>query len=163
MNTNPSNNTFNPEKKIPVSAPQNHTLFNRITANLPQKLIALVCSLILFIVVLSDRNMSASFEKLPVQITLPDGYDTIEQIDNINAKIAEVKYLLRNISFEQRLEYFEVLIDDISDIKNVFDKLGIPEAEKKSLAGVGAQYDSEVVYHNLGEKYQNIELHNKYH
>ena len=31
------------------------------------------------------------------------------------------------------------------DIKNTFDKLGIPEAEKKSLAGVGAQYDSEVV------------------
>ena len=32
------------------------------------------------------------------------------------------------------------------DIKNTFDKLGIPEAEKTSLAGVGAQYDSEVVY-----------------
>ena len=30
------------------------------------------------------------------------------------------------------------------DIKNTFDKLGIPEAEKKSLSGVGAQYDSEV-------------------
>ena len=38
------------------------------------------------------------------------------------------------------------------DIKNVFDKLGIPEAEKESLSGVGAQYDSEVVYHNLEEK-----------
>ena len=35
------------------------------------------------------------------------------------------------------------------EIKNTFDSLGIPEAEKKSLAGVGAQYDSEVVYHNL--------------
>ena len=35
------------------------------------------------------------------------------------------------------------------DIKNTFDKLGIPEAEKKSLAGVGAQYDSEVVYHSM--------------
>jgi Fe-S cluster assembly protein SufB len=35
------------------------------------------------------------------------------------------------------------------DIKRTFDSLGIPEAEKKSLAGVGAQYDSEVVYHNL--------------
>ena len=34
------------------------------------------------------------------------------------------------------------------DIKNTFDRLGIPEAEKKSLAGVGAQYDSEVVYHS---------------
>ncbi len=35
------------------------------------------------------------------------------------------------------------------DIRNTFDRLGIPEAEKKSLAGVGAQYDSEVVYHNV--------------
>lgn len=39
-----------------------------------------------------------------------------------------------------------------TDIKNTFDRLGIPEAEqKKSLAGVGAQYDSEVVYHSIQE------------
>jgi len=38
-----------------------------------------------------------------------------------------------------------------SYIKDTFDKLGIPEAEKKFLAGVGAQYDSEVVYHSLRE------------
>ena len=38
------------------------------------------------------------------------------------------------------------------DIKNTFDSLGIPEAEKESLAGVGAQYDSEVVYQNLKEE-----------
>ncbi len=37
------------------------------------------------------------------------------------------------------------------EIKKVFDKLGIPEDEKKSLAGVGAQFDSEVVYHNIQE------------
>ena len=42
--------------------------------------------------------------------------------------------------------------DDIpAYIKDTFDKLGIPEAEKKFLAGVGAQYDSEVVYHNIRE------------
>lgn len=35
------------------------------------------------------------------------------------------------------------------DIRNTFDRLGIPEAEKKFLAGVGAQYESEVVYHSL--------------
>ncbi|GBC70631.1 FeS cluster assembly protein SufB [Candidatus Calditenuaceae archaeon HR02] len=34
-------------------------------------------------------------------------------------------------------------------IKRTFDRLGIPEAERKFLAGVGAQYDSEVVYHNV--------------
>lgn len=37
------------------------------------------------------------------------------------------------------------------DIKDTFDRLGIPEAEKTSLAGVGAQYDSEVVYHSIQE------------
>ena len=42
--------------------------------------------------------------------------------------------------------------DDVPDnVKNTFDKLGIPEAEKKFLAGVGAQYESEVVYHSLRE------------
>ena len=35
------------------------------------------------------------------------------------------------------------------DIKDTFDRLGIPQAEQSSLAGVGAQYDSEVVYHNV--------------
>ncbi len=40
--------------------------------------------------------------------------------------------------------------DDVpDDIKNTFDKLGIPEAEQKFLAGVGAQYESEVIYHNI--------------
>jgi len=36
-------------------------------------------------------------------------------------------------------------------IKNTFEKLGIPEAERKFLAGVGAQYESEVIYHSLRE------------
>ena len=35
------------------------------------------------------------------------------------------------------------------EIKDTFEKLGIPQAERKSLAGVGAQYDSELVYHNV--------------
>ncbi len=42
--------------------------------------------------------------------------------------------------------------DDVPDsIKNTFDKLGIPEAERKFLAGVGAQYELEMVYHNIQE------------
>ena len=41
------------------------------------------------------------------------------------------------------------------DIKNTFDALGIPEAEKESLAGVGAQYDSEIVYHSIKEELVN--------
>lgn len=42
--------------------------------------------------------------------------------------------------------------DDVPEsVRKTFDKLGIPEAEKKFLAGVGAQYESETVYHNLRE------------
>ncbi len=43
--------------------------------------------------------------------------------------------------------------DDVPDyIKSTFDRLGIPEAERTSLAGVGAQYDSEVVYHSVNDE-----------
>ena len=57
------------------------------------------------------------------------------------------------------------------DIKNTFERLGIPQAERKSLAGVGAQYDSELVYHNvrqevadLGVVYTDLEsaMHGEY-
>jgi len=41
-------------------------------------------------------------------------------------------------------------------IKNTFEKLGIPEAERKFLAGAGAQYDSESVYHNLKEEWEKL-------
>jgi Fe-S cluster assembly protein SufB len=47
--------------------------------------------------------------------------------------------------------------EDVPDeIKRTFDKLGIPEAERKFLAGVGAQYDSEVVYHKIREDLEKI-------
>src|SRR5215831_12970336 len=42
------------------------------------------------------------------------------------------------------------------NIKKTFDRLGIPEAERKFLAGVGAQYDSEVVYHSLKEDLERL-------
>jgi Fe-S cluster assembly protein SufB len=42
------------------------------------------------------------------------------------------------------------------DIRDTYDKLGIPEAEKKFLAGVGAQYDSEVVYHSLQKEWTKL-------
>ncbi len=46
--------------------------------------------------------------------------------------------------------------DDVPEtIKNTFDKLGIPEAERKFLAGVGAQYESEMVYHRVQEHLEN--------
>ena len=47
--------------------------------------------------------------------------------------------------------------DDVPDyIRNTFEKLGIPEAERKFLAGVGAQYESEVIYHSLREDLQKM-------
>jgi Fe-S cluster assembly protein SufB len=42
------------------------------------------------------------------------------------------------------------------EIKQTFDKLGIPEAEQKYLAGVSAQYESEVVYHNMREDLEDL-------
>jgi Fe-S cluster assembly protein SufB len=58
----------------------------------------------------------------------------------------DIYYYLKPI--EKRGETWE----DVPDyIKNTFDKLGIPQAEKKFLAGVSAQYESEVVYHSMQE------------
>ncbi|MEM4450267.1 MAG: Fe-S cluster assembly protein SufB, partial [Nitrososphaerota archaeon] len=42
------------------------------------------------------------------------------------------------------------------NIKKTFDRLGIPEAERRFLAGVGAQYDSEVVYHNIRKELESL-------
>jgi len=65
---------------------------------------------------------------------------------------------LEEIDFQNIFYYVRAADKNVRDwedvpeyIKNTFDKLGIPEAEKKFLAGVGAQYDSEVVYHNIRE------------
>ncbi len=47
--------------------------------------------------------------------------------------------------------------DDVpADIKNTFDRLGVPEAERKFLAGVTAQYESEVVYHSIREDLEKL-------
>jgi len=52
-------------------------------------------------------------------------------------------------------EQMERSWDDVPDsIKETFERLGIPEAERKMLAGVGAQYDSEMVYHSLKEEWE---------
>ena len=58
-----------------------------------------------------------------------------------------IKYFVR--STEKQAETW----DDLpADIKNTYDKLGIPEAEKQRLiSGVAAQYESEVVYHKIRE------------
>ncbi|MCR5526953.1 MAG: Fe-S cluster assembly protein SufB [Lachnospiraceae bacterium] len=57
-----------------------------------------------------------------------------------------VTYVRPNTNMKAKWE------DVPDDIKNTFDRLGIPEAERTSLAGVGAQYDSELVYHNVKDE-----------
>lgn len=42
-----------------------------------------------------------------------------------------------------------------TEIRKVYERLGIPEAEQKILAGVGAQYESEIIYHNLKKEWEN--------
>ena len=77
------------------------------------------------------------FERKP----LPDWGGDLTQIDFQN-----IFYFIRS-SEKQSTDWNDVP----SDIKNTFDRLGIPEAEQKYLSGVSAQYESEVVYHSLRE------------
>lgn len=59
-------------------------------------------------------------------------------------KLDEIVYFVRPGTEEKKSW------DDVpEDIRRTFDRLGIPEAEKTALAGVGAQYDSDIVYHNI--------------
>ncbi len=77
-------------------------------------------------------------------------------LEQSNPQWAGSPDLLNDIDFENIHYYVRASDrdstnwDDVPDyIKDTFDKLGIPEAEKQFLAGAGAQYDSEVVYHNI--------------
>ncbi|MFD6450992.1 MULTISPECIES: Fe-S cluster assembly protein SufB [unclassified Nocardia] len=73
---------------------------------------------------------------------MPNWGSNLEGIDFDN-----IKYFVR--SSEKQAESWEDLPEDI---KNTYDKLGIPEAEKQRLvSGVAAQYESEVVYHSIRE------------
>src|SRR3712207_851757 len=67
--------------------------------------------------------------------------------------------MLQEVDFDD-IHYFVRASEDASrswddvpeDVKKTFDRLGIPEAERKFLAGVGAQYESESVYHQVNEQ-----------
>ena len=93
---------------------------------------------------------------------MPDWGPSIEGLDMDNI----VTYVRPNA------ERMNTRWEDVpTDIKDTFQRLGIPQAEREGLAGVGAQYDSELVYHNirkevaeLGVVYTDIEsaLHGEY-
>ena len=103
---------------------------------------------------------------------------TLEYVRELSARKKEPKWMLelrlRGFSYWEKLEMpawapdiSELKLDDIlmyvepkkemveswdevpKEIRETFEQLGIPEAEREHLAGVGAQYDSEVIYHNL--------------
>ena len=69
--------------------------------------------------------------------------------------LSNLEKVLDQIYFYVRpQERMERSWDDVPDnIKDTFEKLGIPEAERNILAGVGAQYESEMVYHSLKEEW----------
>jgi Fe-S cluster assembly protein SufB len=70
--------------------------------------------------------------------------------DLSNLNLDDIYYYVKPAESESRSW------DDVPEtIKNTFDKLGIPEAEQKFLAGVGAQYESEMVYHRVQEHLEN--------
>ena len=90
-----------------------------------------------------DFRMHAfeAFEAKP----MPDGFWG-GSISNYPLDFQDIYYYVKPM--EGQADDWE---DVPSEIKRTFDKLGIPEAERKFLAGVGAQYDSEVVYHKIRE------------
>jgi Fe-S cluster assembly protein SufB len=70
--------------------------------------------------------------------------------------LSQLESVLEQIYFYVRpQEKMERSWDDVpANIKETFDRLGIPEAERQILAGVGAQYESEMVYHSLKEEWE---------
>jgi Fe-S cluster assembly protein SufB len=70
-------------------------------------------------------------------------------LSTLDEVLDEIYYYVRP---QDRMEHSW---DDVPEnIKNTFEKLGIPEAEQKVLAGVGAQYESEMVYHSLKKEWE---------
>ncbi len=88
----------------------------------------------------------------------------LKSLDIYNAKpmptwggdLSQLESVLSDIFFYVRpQERMERSWDDVpANIKETFDRLGIPEAEREILAGVGAQYESEMVYHSLKEEWE---------
>jgi len=70
-------------------------------------------------------------------------------LSELDAVLDEIYFYVRP---QDRMEHSWEDVPD--EIKDTFEKLGIPEAERKVLAGVGAQYESEMVYHSLREEWE---------
>ena len=88
------------------------------------------------------RNFRLQSLKVYNEMPVPDWGPSIEglNMDNI------ATYVRPNTKMANDWEHVP------EDIKKTFERLGIPQSERKSLAGVGAQYDSELVYHNVKDE-----------
>jgi Fe-S cluster assembly protein SufB len=83
-----------------------------------------------------------NFEERPLQTWGP----SLKQLDT-----NDIYYYVKPV--DHQVTSWEMVPDDI---KKTFDRLGVPESEKKHLAGLGAQYESEVVYHNLRKEWEEL-------
>jgi Fe-S cluster assembly protein SufB len=95
-----------------------------------------------------ERRLRAlkQFQAMPMPTDWPAQPDLSDvDIDEI------VPYIRPDVETRGGVDDWTDLPDDIKD---TFDKLGIPEAEKNALSGVGAQYESEVVYQNMQERWE---------
>jgi len=81
-----------------------------------------------------------NFEERPMQKWGP----SLKELDT-----NDIYYYVKPV--ENQVKSWDMVPDDI---KKTFDRLGVPESEKKHLAGLGAQYESEVVYHNLKKEWE---------
>jgi Fe-S cluster assembly protein SufB len=88
------------------------------------------------------RNLRLKSLALYNQMKMPNWGPSLEGLDMDHI----ATYVRKNTKISNNWE------DVPDEIKDTFEKLGIPQAERKSLAGVGAQYDSELVYHNVKDE-----------
>src|SRR3989344_1029159 len=78
------------------------------------------------------------------RMSIPKWGPSLEKLD-----LNQITYFLKSDDKENATSWEDVP----EDIKKTFEKLGIPEAERTALAGVGAQYESSMAYHNLKEEW----------
>lgn len=82
--------------------------------------------------------------KLYNETAMPDWGPSLKELD-----LDQIQYFIRP-GAEESTSWNDVP----EDIKQTFERIGIPKAERQALGGVGAQYDSEVIYHNLKKEWE---------
>lgn len=131
---------------IPVYVKSKPTLWERLTSHMPQKIIALICSLLLFAIVLGDRNKIVEFSEIPVEIVVPDGYVAVQtKSEHVDVTLHGRASVLRNISRDDlgviRLEAAAAVGNQQLILRT--EKLSLPEGVRVD------QFDPEFIGINL--------------